>query len=175
MIYDDAISCYSFYKNILINLLDKNNIKYNNICCVGSLRRKKEKIGDIDICIEIVDNIENFDIANIINNANIVVIKKCQNLSWGVRIYDANNKKIDILTTSPSNHTSVKLFFTGSRFFNKYMTKELRKINLLYTSRGIKDSFTNEYLNFKSEREIFDLLNIDYIEPFDRSKQNYDI
>ena len=48
MYYEDAISLYSFYKSNLVYLLDRNNIKYKNVCCVGSLKRKSELVTDIE-------------------------------------------------------------------------------------------------------------------------------
>jgi DNA polymerase/3'-5' exonuclease PolX len=73
-------------------------------------------------------------------------------------------RQIDILSVKKENYIPALLYFTGSGLFNRKMrliAKEkgykLNEKELSYKGRKVKD--------IKSEREIFNILGIDYLPP----------
>lgn len=141
----------------------KENLKMSkhvlNVEIAGSIRRKQETIGDIDVLV-VTDNphhvTEYFTTMDIVDR----VIAKGQSKST-VRLREDVN--CDLRVVPEKSFGSALLYFTGSKEVNV----EMRKISI---SKGLK---LNEYGLFKgdemvagkTEEEIFQKLQIHYMEP----------
>jgi len=81
-----------------------------------------------------------------------------------------SGRRIDIMYTTPAEYPFAILYFTGSGDFNQLMRKEVNKKGLTMNEYGIKDSETgisppNEFI---VEKDIFDFLEMEYVEPWQR-------
>jgi DNA polymerase/3'-5' exonuclease PolX len=167
------------HETILLNTLKEMSSKFFGIVC-GSYRRKKPTSNDIDFmfvqkeiktkkAMENVNYLNQF-IEKLIEKKYIVdsltstfVITKYM----GFCKITKNIRRIDIRFMPYNSFYSALLYFTGSGEFN-------RKMRLIAKSYGYK---LNEYglfknkksLLIKSEKDIFDKLNMEYIQPEDRN------
>jgi|AntRauTorckE6833_2_1112554.scaffolds.fasta_scaffold01192_3 DNA polymerase/3'-5' exonuclease PolX len=133
---------------------------------VGSYRRKKQFSGDIDILV--ISDISKI-LLKISESKDIKIVgtfmEGMQKFSGLIKTkYSPFVRQIDILSVKKENYIPALLYFTGSGLFNRKMrliAKEkgykLNEKELSYKGRKVKD--------IKSEREIFNILGIDYLPP----------
>jgi DNA polymerase (family 10) len=125
----------------------------------GSIRRRKETIGDIDILV-ITDNpLEVMDSFTSLGNVDRIILKGSSKST--VRLKE--NVNCDLRVVPEKSFGSALMYFTGSKETNV----ELRKLSI---KNGLK---LNEYGLFRGEEwisgvtedELFRELGLDYIEP----------
>ena len=160
---------YDLLNKILADI-DKNS----NIMVTGSYRRGKDESGDIDILINSTDNKVFKCFISKLNEINYLI----DHISFGNKKYNgvcqlnkrSIPRRIDILLTNPSQAAFSLLYFTGSSEFNKRIRKYCNDKNLSISENGLKDLKTNQMIDkeFKSEKEIFDYLDLQYLKPEDR-------
>lgn len=170
---------------LIIKKLNKN-LNNNNkfiIKMCGSYRRKKMFSNDIDILISKYDyyDINNYNyLKNIIkilkkplknNNNNPFIIdditdKNIKTKYMGFCKYKDNLiRRIDICFVPINTFIPALLYFTGSANFNKKMRNIARKKGYKLSEYGLTKLSNNKLLHFKKEKEIFDLLNMEYLKP----------
>lgn len=127
----------------------------------GSIRRKKETIGDVDILI-ISSNPENvMDFFTELPEVERVVSKGHTKST----IITANNLQIDLRVVEEPSFGSALQYFTGSKEHNiKLRTIALDK-NYKLSEYGLIDKDSNESIAGENEREIYDALGLNYIVP----------
>jgi len=76
-------------------------------------------------------------------------------------------RRIDIMYTKPEEYPFAILYFTGSGDFNVRMREDALKQGYTMNEYSMKHTGTKEVIEktFKTEREIFDFLGYDYLEP----------
>jgi NAD-dependent DNA ligase len=156
----------------------------NNFEIVGSFRRNKSDSGDIDLIITSYNNnksiFENF-IKKLV--AKHIVVELLSNgetkcLTIGKLLKDnAIPRRIDFLYALPQEYAFSILYFTGSKEFNTSMRQHALNVDLTLNEHGFHKMTTSnsqrskeEKINklFKSEKDIFDFLCMEYKEPHER-------
>jgi DNA polymerase (family 10) len=136
----------------------------NQVECAGSLRRKKETIGDIDLVVSC--NPKNvLEVANHLTDLQFVssVISKGSerisiiNKEW--------NKQIDFLLVPEEEWGSALQHFTGSKEHNVLLRTKAQKNNLKLSEHGILNLKSNQLVKFKSEIELYNYLGYEFIPP----------
>jgi len=164
--YKEAEEHNKYIGNIL------KNIEYN---MVGSFRRKKELIGDIDILIK--DN-PTFDLKKFIKKMTedgyiLESLANGKNKFMGIcKLKNNIPRRIDILVAD-DNYYFALLYFTGSYQFNIIMRNKALELGYSLSEYGFKDKNTNKLLDdlnntVKNEKDIFKILNMKYVKPEDR-------
>ena len=152
----------------------------------GSYRRKNETSGDIDILIShpkyIDENKEyNFlnDILKNLRKLDLIVddltkngIKKFMGICK-VKPYNIA-RHIDILFVDYNSYYSSILYFTGSKNFNVYLRQKLLQKNMSLNEYCLKDLENNNIIYLTSEKEIFKIADIKYLEPHERNAEKYE-
>ena len=145
---------------------------------VGSYRRGAQSSGDIDVIItssnpkiftKFVDYlIEQKVILHVLSRGSTkcLVITKLQN-----DVYKA--RRVDFLYTTPEEFPFAILYFTGSKIFNTIMRQHALKMGLTMNEHGLykmQDKKKEEKVQheFKTEKDIFDYLNLEYKKPEER-------
>jgi DNA polymerase/3'-5' exonuclease PolX len=84
----------------------------------------------------------------------------------GLYIWKGNNnyRRIDIRYIPYESYYSATLYFTGSTNFNKKMRMVALSIGYTLNEYGLFDK-NNKMFKVKSEKDIFDLLNMEYVRP----------
>jgi DNA polymerase/3'-5' exonuclease PolX len=157
---------------------------FNSIGCnaylMGSYRRKTKDNGDIDVLVSCNDDNslkfkEGIDL--LIKMGYLV-----ENLAYGQKKYmgicklNIKGKKfiyrrIDIMFTPLEEVPFALLYFTGSANLNKVMRKKALDMGYSINEHTIIDKKTKDPIIdyvFKTERDIFKFLKMDYLEPENR-------
>jgi DNA polymerase/3'-5' exonuclease PolX len=157
-----------FLKSILKGV-DKNAV----LTITGSYRRKKEESGDIDVLLKATKK-----------DVFTRYIKKLNDLGYlvdelalgpkkynGVCVHEKGiARRIDIMYTTPDEYPFAVLYFTGSGDFNKMMRSLILEKGMTINEYSLKDSETKKKVDhvFREEKDIFDYLGMDYVEPEQR-------
>jgi len=157
---------YIKHKEILEKDLKKFKYEF-----VGSFRRGNDSMGDIDILIMKNDNFNLNDyISKLKKLGYIKEILAIGNIKFGgiVKINNNPARKLDILICPEDEYYYSLLHFTGSAEFNVGLRDYLKnKYGLSLSEHGFKDKII-KIPEMKSEKEIFDFFNLNFIEPSKR-------
>ena len=165
---------YEHYDLIKLKLLPIKDIKFK---IVGSYRRNKSDSGDIDLIIthptcsilnKAIDALGNY-LKDYFAYGDKKYMGWCQ-----LDKYDTP-RRIDILFTKSNEYPFALLYFTGSNNFNKSLRSILLKNGMRLNEYGLynvgKTLEKVEY-DFNDEKDIFEYLKLDYLEPCDREPKN---
>jgi DNA polymerase/3'-5' exonuclease PolX len=164
-------------KNIIKKCLKKIDKKYIFEIC-GSYRRGCSHSGDIDVLITHSTKYEDeYHLINIVSalkeidlikdeltiNGNTKFMGVCK--VKGLPFY----RRIDIRFVKYNSYYSSLLYFTGNKNFNIQIRKKALSLNMSINEYGIIDNTNNNVISIYSEKELFDKINIDYLEPVNRN------
>jgi DNA polymerase/3'-5' exonuclease PolX len=137
----------------------------------GSYRRKRPDSGDIDLLLKasskkvydrFIDSLKKSDylIEDLARGS-----KKYMGLGKGID--SPYKRRIDIMYTKPEEYPFAILYFTGSGDFNVRMREDALKQGYTMNEYSMKHTETKEVIEkrFMTEREIFEFLGYDYLEP----------
>jgi len=140
----------------------------------GSYRRKCKDSGDIDLLLK-ASNKRIYD--TFIDTLDKEGYLTCQ-LARGSKKYMGMGKidvspchrRIDIMYTKPEEYPFAILYFTGSGDFNVRMREDALKQGYTMNEYSIKHTDSKQKVDkvFLEEREIFDFLGYQYLNPEDR-------
>ena len=151
---------------------------------VGSYRRGAKNSGDIDVIVTSNNDVKILkDFLQQLESENIITYKltdgKIKVLVIG-RLDDKHPfRRIDFLYSPPKEYAFAVLYFTGSKAFNTMMRQ--RALDLGYTLNehgfhhmvnGKKGKELETPSLFKSEKDIFDFLNMEFKNPEERKDGN---
>jgi DNA polymerase/3'-5' exonuclease PolX len=176
--------------NIIKLIINKINKKYNDnekfifeIC--GSYRRGNKTSGDIDVLISKKGELDkhiNY-LENIVlllknpiekNNNKPLIIDDITNRQFHTKYMgfckyiNNDTRRIDIRFVDYKYWYSSLVYFTGSMQLNKNMRNIAKTKNLKLSEYGLEKKDGTKIL-INSEKEIFDILDIKYLEPFERN------
>lgn len=165
---------------LIENKLKSMKSKNCKIEIVGSYRRKKKIIKDIDIMISssnknIVDKYINY-LDDVFGNVYIYS-KGANKVSLMINPF-ADKKikyKLDIFRTEPKYYYTMLLYSTGSKDFNVNMRNIAKKQNKLLNQYGLYyiDPSTKKVTKINTikddEKKIFKILGMEYISPENRT------
>jgi DNA polymerase/3'-5' exonuclease PolX len=157
-----------FEKQLSHNLKIKHDI-------AGSYRRGKPISKDIDLIVKhkpftYDSSVQLINKINQNNKFKIIHTYMQGPYKMGVILQDCRsliNYKMDIFAAT-ENYIFMLLFATGSGEFNIKMRAIAKHKNMLLNQNGLF-SAQNKRVNVKNEKELFKILNIDYVGPQDRN------
>jgi DNA ligase (NAD+) len=175
----------NFKETITENNEAQKNHKFE---IVGSYRRNKPESGDIDLIFTSYNNnkivFENFIKKLQTKKILLEILSKGETKSLTIGKLDktrATPRRIDFLYTPPEDYPFAILYFTGSKEFNTAMRQHALNVDLTLSEHGfyklVKKTSQKETkikqeklgsLLFKTEKDIFDFLHMEYKEPQDR-------
>ena len=125
----------------------------------GSIRRRKETIGDIDILVVTKENKEVMDFFTSLEDVDKVILNGPSKST--VRLNE--DIESDLRVIKEESFGSALLYFTGSKETNIEMRKIAIRKGFKLNEYGLFNG--NEQIAGKTEREIFQKLGMSYIEP----------
>ena len=149
---------------------------------VGSYRRGAEHSGDIDVIIT-AESSQNFiTFIDTLINQNIIIEVLSRGLSKCLVITRISPssiaRRVDFLYASKKEYPFSILYFTGSKIFNTIMRNQALTMGLTMNEHGLykmenkikerKEKGEKVEHTFQSEKDIFDYLNMEYREPWER-------
>jgi DNA polymerase/3'-5' exonuclease PolX len=165
-------------KDIIKSVIDKENKFIFEIC--GSYRRGKERCGDIDVLISKKGKLDKH--LNYLENIVLLLkglktpliiadltTKDFKTKYMGFCQYKDNPlRRIDIRFIDHTFWYSALVYFTGSMMLNKQMRNIAKTKNLKLSEYGLEKKDGTKIL-IKSEKELFDILGMKYLEPTQRN------
>ena len=126
----------------------------------GSLRRKKETVGDLDVLIETDDPSRSIDLFT--KSDEVREVSQKGDLKASVKI--DNNFQVDVRVVPRKSWGAALLYFTGSKAHNiELRTIAIRK-GLRLNEYGLFEG-EDEMVAGASEEDVYQALGLDYIEP----------
>ena len=183
----DEIRGIQLKLNRFISQLDT---RYEVHIC-GSYRRKKPFSGDIDVLIlhpdiktnEEMEELDNDILGDIVSHLtkkkflvdHLTESGKTKYMGMCKLKKIGRGRRIDIRFIPYESKASAILYFTGSGNFNKYMRAEALKKGYTINEYGIyktkkvgKKKVKDKQIPVETEKDIFDLVKIDYLAPENR-------
>jgi len=157
------------YLNQVMKILDipKGSVHFT---IAGSYRRGKEDSGDIDILFSSKTKKKYDEFIDKLKEANYLV----DDLARGPKKYNGMCRygrnpcrRIDIMYTKPCEYPFAIMYFTGSMEFNTMVRQKCLDRGLSLNEYSLKDNDTKKVVNheFKEEKDIFDYLGMEYVDP----------
>lgn len=150
--------------------------KLHYLTC-GSFRRKKEYSNDIDILLfhqedkKILSSFinylieQNFLIDHLTNNLSTL---KTKYMGFCISTEKDTVRRIDIRLIEWKSRFTASLYFTGPKDFNTNMRSIAKKLGYKLSEYSLQETKTKKFIYPTSEKQIFDLLGMSYLEPQDR-------
>ncbi|MBP9759415.1 hypothetical protein KBD45_07000, partial [Candidatus Dojkabacteria bacterium] len=128
---------------------------------LGSLRRKSATVGDIDIAVA--------------TNSPAIVIERFVNYPKTQKVIEKGSVtssillpgdvQVDILVMNLESYGNALQHFTGSKFHNIALREHSLKKGWSMNEHGIKNVKSGETIGIKTEKELYEFLDLKYIEP----------
>ncbi len=165
-------------RNVVTNLiskLDNTVLKGFDYTVAGSYRREKPDCKDIDIIVKKFDiKTHKYILERLIKyypNGSVKGFgdvnerpKGKYMIQWYVPL-ELDDILLDIHCVEPKYFETELLYFTGSTWFNIKMRKTAKDMGYKLNQYGL---YKDEELITSSEKEIFDILKMEYVEPKNR-------
>lgn len=79
-------------------------------------------------------------------------------------------RRVDLIVTPPGQFPFSLVSWTGSKQFNRSLRRySVKECSKTVTAHGIFDIIQRKFLTAKTERDIFDILKLNYLEPWERN------
>ena len=173
-------------KTIISKVLSKIDSEIEFEIC-GSYRRNCIDSGDIDFLIthpKYNSDVKNYNkynfmkqILNELKNKKIIVDEMTKNASKKfLGMCKISNyplvRRIDIMFIDYKSYYSSIMYFTGNKYFNLYLRNKCLEKNFSLNEYYLKNLENDEKIYLKSEKHIFDILDINYLLPEERNFSN---
>jgi len=146
--------------NSYVSYLKRFN-KIKRISIAGSLRRRKETIGDIDILVSSDKPNEVMEFFVKYNQVQRVLLKGSTKTSVILK----DNLQVDLRVVKDESFGAALQYFTGSKEHNVKMRSIAIKKGFKLNEYGLFNKKSEKYVVGKNEEEIYNKLGLDYIEP----------
>lgn len=139
----------------------------------GSYRRGKDYSSDIDIIL--TSKLFNLnDIVELLMKWGVItdILSMKNEKFMGVGRCPKGNEpyfRIDIEFLPKEEYAYGLLYFTGSKDFNREIRQHAKKLGYTLNQHGLKNNKNGEWLEAKTEDEIFKILNLAYLKPCERN------
>jgi DNA polymerase (family X) len=138
-----------------------------NATLAGSLRRKKETIGDIDIVIVAEPGNRKKIVSKFVALPQVEKVLAKGTTKASV-VLKTNNVQVDIRLVHDYEYGAAMLYFTGSKEHNIKLRTIARDRGYKINEYGIFDAATDKRLAGATEEEMYRFLNLKYIPPEER-------
>lgn len=149
-------------------LLDRYGLKWD---IAGSYRRQEPSSGDIDLLVESRPDLNMEGLISIIRPFIPADLAIGEKFYKGIfRLSDQyNGHRIDVRLIDPQSYIFGLLYFTGSQHFNILMRQRAISLEMTLNEYGLYNK-NRERQNANTEKDIFDILGLKYIQPSERTR-----
>ena len=131
---------------------------------LGSLRRRRDTIGDVDLAV--ATNNPQAVIEHFVAYPYKERVLEQGTATAGLLV--SGNKHIDLMTQPPERFGSLLQHFTGSKNHNVHLREIALKKGLSVSEYGIKELKTDKTHLYRTEEEVYNKLGMDWIPPESR-------
>lgn len=137
------------------------------ISLAGSIRRRKETIGDVDILVTSKKPFKVMDFFTTLPQVKRVLAKGKTKST----VVLADNLQVDLRVVEEGSFGSALQYFTGSKQHNIRLRELALKKNWKLSEYSLFDKEKNEKIAGKDEKAIYEALGLSYVEPELREDQ----
>ncbi|MEK6968416.1 MAG: DNA polymerase/3'-5' exonuclease PolX [Nanoarchaeota archaeon] len=145
----------------------KSRKEVNQIEIGGSIRRRVETIGDIDILITSTSPLKVIDYFTKLPDVDRILAKGDTKSSVILR----NGKQVDLRVLDDKSFGSALQYFTGNKDHNVKLRTIAIKKGLKLSEYGLFRKKDNKLIAGKTEQEVYESVGLQYIEPEMRENQ----
>lgn len=147
--------------------------------CMGSYRRSEPDCGDIDIIVT-KPGCEKKDIKKIVTKlVNELYDRGFAKYTFGggtgsrrwlgaASLENGKWRRVDILGVPNSELGAAFIYYTGNEMFNRMLRLRAQRMGMHLNERGLFNGASEELLESRDEKRIFELLKVPWREPTDR-------
>ena len=128
---------------------------------LGSLRRRVVTIGDLDFAASTTEPDKTLDYFTKLAEVSRVVEKG----EFGATVMLKNGIHVDLLVGLPESYGALLQHFTGSKQHNIHLRTLAEKKGLSLSEAGVKNTKTGKIKPCKTEKELYDMMDMDTPEP----------
>ena len=170
-------------KKEIYDILKENGFIVENIYDAGSLRRKKNVVGDIDFIVNILGHKNAGKVNNhpldekrfaeayqflfgntLVRNIDSESKRSFKNIAQFIK----EDMQCDVFMCTPTSIPTRRCYWTGSAAHNVKMMYEGFKKDILFSFDYLYDKNRGKFLMPKNEKQIFNVLGLEYVKPQDR-------
>lgn len=133
----------------------------NRISLAGSIRRRKETIGDVDILVTSGEPLKVMDSFVTLPQVKRVIAKGTTKST----VLLTNNLQVDLRVVDGESFGSALQYFTGSKEHNIKLRELALKRSWKLSEYSLQDKETNKRVAGENEESIYRSLGLSYIEP----------
>lgn len=141
----------------------KENKAVKQVDYLGSLRRMRDTIGDVDIAVATDDP------TSVIEHFAAYPYKEriIEQGTMSSSIITTGGKQVDLLTVPPKNYGSLLQHFTGSKNHNVHLREIALKQGMSLSERGIKRKKNGKEIldTYSTEEAFYKAIGLDWIPP----------
>jgi DNA polymerase/3'-5' exonuclease PolX len=136
---------------------------------VGSIRRRKPTVGDIEIAVH-VDAEVSLDVAEGgMFPGEYATVKGGGKPDWRYwQLRHLDGYMLDLFRFDDQNRGSIMLIRTGPAAFSKHWVTALREIGLRHEGGYVKHVREGRVIPCRTEQDAFALAGMEYVEPWER-------
>lgn len=143
----------------------ETDVPESDVWFLGSYRRKKSLIADLDILVADPNNYNK--IVEILDRKFTVLVKGSRKTSYVIN--NSENTQIDVTCVKKEYLPFSILHFTGSAEHNIKLRHIAKEMGYTLNQYGLYKIDTKERVeNIETEKQIFEFLNVDFVEPENR-------
>ena len=131
------------------------------VSLAGSIRRRKETIGDTDILVTSRESLKVMDYFVTLPQVNRVIAQGETRSS----VFLSNDFKVDLRVVEERSFGAALQYFTGSKEHNIELRELALKKGWKLSEYDLQDKKSGRILAGKDEKSIYNALELDYIEP----------
>jgi DNA polymerase (family 10) len=139
----------------------KNLEAVTRISLAGSIRRRKETVGDVDILVTSQEPSKVMDVFTGLSEVKRVLAKGMTKST----VVLTNNLQVDLRVVEEESFGSALQYFTGSKEHNIRLRQLAIDKNWKLSEYSLLDKETNKKIAGENEEEIYKALGLNYIEP----------
>lgn len=162
----DALAEAEKYLDYMHNCKDIKRIQY-----AGSLRRRKETIGDIDLLATVTSDKKIPDVMEYFTKYKEVLKVIAHGATKSAVILESG-MQVDLRVVEDESFGAALHYFTGSKEHNIKMRDLAKKNGLKINEYGVFNVNTGEMIVCKKEEDVFKSVKLPYIEPELRNGEN---
>ncbi|RMD45372.1 MAG: DNA polymerase/3'-5' exonuclease PolX [Aquificota bacterium] len=150
----------------LVDKLKKNLKEIKDIEVVGSVRRRKETIGDLDILViaEDKDRTKIMDYFTSLPEISQILVKGPKKSSVVMK-FEGKERQVDLRIFRKDEWGAALQYFTGSKQHNVHLREIAKEKGLKINEYGVYKADTEEKIAGETEESVYNAVGMDWIPP----------